>query len=287
MQNLPLLKGWSKRYIGLLDAEDVMQECYIALCKAVNTFEADKGYKFVTYLTSVVKTHFIKPAENAKGVRLGDNDKKLLTDYNKLNKQWQQATGLNIDEASALRHLNCSKKQLDNIKRYIKLNKQTSIDEPVGDDMNVLDVLPDKINIEQDYEDQDTRKYLTKIWDYVNDICNNREAETLKQIYVDGRTETEVSKSYELSLSRVGQIKSQAFRRLRNDKDFVQWAQQFDDICAIAYNYRFSTWKNKGLSAVELAFEMADREERRRQWHKKLDVDYDEIKRMLAEAGSL
>ncbi|MDE6470131.1 MAG: hypothetical protein K2L19_03830 [Eubacterium sp.] len=106
------------------------------------------------------------------------------------------------------------------------------------------------------------KEYLKQVWGFVSNICNDRETEVLKKIFIDTLTESEISRDYGVSLSRIGQIKNRAFRRLRSDKDFVQWSRQFDDICAIAYHYSFSSWKYSNTSSVEKAAEL---EEGRRQ----------------------
>ena len=46
-QNITLLKRWSKGYINSFGADDVLQECYIALHKAVQTFDFKKEYKYL------------------------------------------------------------------------------------------------------------------------------------------------------------------------------------------------------------------------------------------------
>lgn len=45
-QNMPLIKQWSKKYISKFGEEDILQECYIALYQAVQSFEL-KGYKYI------------------------------------------------------------------------------------------------------------------------------------------------------------------------------------------------------------------------------------------------
>ncbi len=50
--------------------------------------------------------------------------------------------------------------------------------------------------------------------------------------------------------------------RLRYDGAVKQWALDYYNIC---FTYGFNTWKNNQGSAVEIALEIAEREERRRQ----------------------
>ena len=286
MQNLPLIKRWINKYTKHCSSEDILQECYIALHQAVQSFE-DIGYKFTTYLQKCIITHLSRQLSSFTGLKFNAEDKKLLMEYITLNNQQQQATGESISDYAACCKLHCSERQLSRIKQYMNLNSSKSLEEPTGDGISISGIVPDKVNIEQDYEDQDTKEYLKKIWNCVDNICDEQSANIISHRFRYGETLKQIGAALNKSPERIRTIEGKALKKLRNSNEFKKWAADAGYYFDIAYSYRFSTWKNKGLSAVELAFEMADREERRRQWHKKLDVDYDEIKRMLAEAGSL
>ncbi|MCI9642261.1 MAG: hypothetical protein HFJ98_05660 [Eubacterium sp.] len=89
-QNMPLIKQWSKKYISKFGEEDILQECYIALYQAVQSFEL-KGYKFTSYLQKCIITHLSRQLSNFTGLKFGDDDKRLLMEYISLNNQQQQA----------------------------------------------------------------------------------------------------------------------------------------------------------------------------------------------------
>ncbi|MDE5670378.1 MAG: hypothetical protein K2I14_02800 [Eubacterium sp.] len=88
-QNMPLITYWSKKYINKFGEEDILQECYIALHQAVQSFEL-KGYKFTSYLQKCIITHLSRQLSNFTGLKFGDDDKRLLMEYISLNNQQQQ-----------------------------------------------------------------------------------------------------------------------------------------------------------------------------------------------------
>lgn len=263
LQNMPLLKQWSKRYNELLGADDVLQECCIALYNAVKTFELEKGYKFTTYLQSAVKTHFSRISSKYSNTDISPNDKRLLMQYNALNEKEQQTAGHNISISKAANLLHCSEKDIQRISQYLSIQHCTSIDKPVSngsdDDLNVIEVLPDKTNIEKDYEQQDGKEKLKQVWGYIGTICTDREQSLIYQHYKNNVSFRQLASCYSISLSRAEQIEKQAFKKIKNDKHFREWAKSFDYCTDISYHYGFNTWRNNRASAVELSTEIRER----------------------------
>lgn len=216
-QNITLLKIWSKRYNAIIGEEDVLQECYIALHKAVQAFDLSMGYKFVTYLQSAVKTHFSRVSAKNSNTAINLKDKRLLAQYIELNKKEQQTAGCNISINKAADLLYCSEKDIQRILQYINLQNCASIDKPISnnadDKLNVAEVIPSKTNIEKDYEQQDSKEQLKQVWGYIGDICTDREQDIIKQHYKDNVTLTQLAINYGISLQRAGQIEEQALKK--------------------------------------------------------------------------
>lgn len=158
------MKLWSKKYAKVLGDEDVLQECYIALHKAVQGFDESKEYKFISYLQKAVQTHLSRASNRSTNSKLGISDKRLLAQYIELNQQYQQKTGNNISLNQVIDLLHCSRKDIERISQYLSIQYCSSIDKPMGngsdDDLNVIEVLPDKTDIEKDYEQQDEKRIL-------------------------------------------------------------------------------------------------------------------------------
>lgn len=262
-QNITLLKLWSKKYNAIIGEEDVLQECYIALHKAVQAFDLSMGYKFITYLQSVVKTHFSRVSAKSGNASINLKDKKLLAQYIELNKKEQQKTGCDISINKAANLLLCSEKDILRILQYINLQHCASIDKPISnnadDKLNVAEVIPSKVNIEKDFEQQDSKEQLKQVWGYIGNICTDREQDIIRQHYKNNVTLTQLAINYGISASRAGQIEEQALKKIRNDEQFRQWAKSFDYCIDMTYHYGFNTWRNNGASAVEMATEVRER----------------------------
>ncbi len=258
-KNMPLIEQWSKKYINKFGAEDILQECYIALHQAVQSFELNKGYKFTSYLQKCIITHLSRQSGNYTGVKLNADDKKLLMEYISLNNQQQQAKGESISDYTACCKLHCSEKQLNRIKQYMNLNSSKSLEEPTGEGISISGIVPDKTNIEQEYEDQDTKEYLKQIWNCVDNICDAQSANVISHRFRYGKTLKQTGAALNKSPERIRTIEGKALKKLRNSNEFKKWAADAGYYFDIALHYGYNSWKNNRCSAVEYAVELMER----------------------------
>ncbi len=257
-QNIPLIKQWSKKYISKFGEEDILQECYIALHQAVRSFELDKGYKFTSYLEKCIITHLSRQLSNFTGLKFGDDDKKLLMEYISLNNQQQQAKGESISDYTACCKLHCSEKQLNRIKQYINLNSSKSLEEPTGEGISISGIISDKTNIEQEYEEQDTKEYLKQIWNCVDNICDEQSANVISHRFRYGETLKQTGAALNKSPERIRTIEGKALKKLRNSREFKSWTADAGYYFDIALHYGYNSWKNNRCSAVEYAVELKE-----------------------------
>ena len=257
-QNMPLIKQWSKKYISKFGEEDILQECYIALHQAVQSFEL-KGYKFTSYLQKCIITHLSRQSGNYTGVKLNADDKRLLMEYISLNNQQQQAIGESISDNAACCKLNCSEQQLNRIKQYMNLNSSKSLEEPTGEKISISGVVPDNTNIEQEYEVQDTKEYLKQIWNCVDNICDEQSANVINHRFRYGETLKQTGAALSKSPERIRTIEGKALKKLRNSNEFKRWAADAGYYFDIALRYGYNSWKNNRCSAVEYAVELMER----------------------------
>lgn len=257
IQNLPLLKRWSKTYNKTLEIEDIMQECYIAIHNAVQGFCLDNECKFTTYLKKAVKWHFSYTARVSSNTKLSIEDKQLLTQYNKLNIQEQKDTGNDISLSKACHLLHCTEKDIQRIMQYLNIANCSSIDKPIDDDMNILEVIPADTDIEKEYEEQENINSL-EIWQCVDDVCTDREQNIIKKHYKNGNTLKQIAADYDVSLARVQQIEKSGFKRLKQSLNFIELARQ-NDYIDISYRYGYSSFKHNCASSVEYVADMRDR----------------------------
>lgn len=246
------------------ETEDLEQEGYLALYDAVDGYDPDTGYKFLTYAKWIIQQRMQQYImDKGTCLRLPGNKNERLHRYKKLCNAYLMKLGRKPTDWEAAYRLKLTTTQAAGIRELVTISNLGSLDAPVkgvdgGGDITVCDMVAAPDSPEEEITDRIYREQREKeLWECV-DSLKGKHPEVIRKRYQENQTLQQIANDYGISRQRAQALQAAALRELRKPTRSAKLRPYLDDIRSMSMSGtgvgRFQrTWTSSTeYAAIEL-----------------------------------
>jgi len=245
MKNRGFLYKYIKRFFPCEEIEDLMQESYFSMIKAIRGYDESKG-KFLTYWGWHLRQHLTRYTYSYSGV--GVNTNELINKYNRTITELEELGEIPTDTRIAHK-MGVSVEKVQELAKLQKSRVNISTDKEVNEGTALLDLQADKSqNVESTVLDAMEKEELKRdIWECVERLPE-KHAEVIIRHYKNQEQYKDIAEDLKVSYQQVTQRKIEAFRKMREDARTVRQLRPYID------NIRGEALKGNGVGRFKVTW---------------------------------
>lgn len=217
-QNKGFIHQMAVKYSNYAEVEDLKQEAYFGLCKAVEHYDADMGVAFIDYAAFWIKQAIQRYIDNCGSVvRIPVGARGEILKYKKIANEYRKYYGCEPSDSEMRGFLGVSKGKLESIKKSVIMGQIQSLDEPISEEgeSSLVDMVSDANDMEENVIKRlDTAAMKRELWIAV-DKLPKKQTKVIRERYANRKTLQEVGEVLGLSIGTVRQAEEKAIRTLR------------------------------------------------------------------------
>ena len=218
-QNRGMIERMANDYSKVEEREDLKQEAYFGLCKAVKSYDPDKGSSFLTWAIYWIRQSMQRYCQNNGTIRIPVHSQEDLRQYKKLQNSFYLHVGRLPNTREYCYYLGCSVKTLESLQRNDRLSRIGSIDAPItgceNDNVTVGDAVADPGDPCSEILDSITEQQLKEIlWEIVEDLPG-KEPAVIKMRYQENLLYKEIAARTGITTEAARQWELKALREMR------------------------------------------------------------------------
>ena len=216
-QNQAFVAKMAWKYQAYAEFDDLMQEGYLGLCRAVDGYDPEAGSSFLPYAAYWIKRAMLFYIRSNGTVRIPVNLHSQISQYERLRASFLSEYGREPDHREISYYLGISRKSVPGLKKAARMRKIASLDSPVEgtEGLTLEDCVPGQEEVEEDALDAVQQEQLRAVlWPMVDELPGKC-GEVLRGRYQAEKTLQDLSEELCCSYQMVASLHSNGLRELR------------------------------------------------------------------------
>lgn len=216
-QNRRFIFKMANRYRGQAEEDDLVQEGYLGLSKAVDGYDPDQGVDFLPYAAHWIRQRMMRFIHNNGTVRISVHEQEDLYRYRRLCNTFMMEAGREPTDREIGHHLGLGYEAVRRLKEAARMVTIGSLDTPVDEagDVALADMIAAPGDVEGDALDKIQAEQLKAvIWPLV-DTLPGKQPQALRARYQDGKTLADIAADLGCSYQRAAHSCREGLRALR------------------------------------------------------------------------
>lgn len=258
-QNRGMIYKLTEKYRSIEDPEDLRQEAYFGLIRAVELWSPDREANFATYCFYWIRQTVIRYIHDCgRAIRIPSNQRQKIYEYQRAASSIRAQFGRDPMPFEIMALLKITKEQYEKLLKDVAAFRIQSTSTPIGgedDDILLEDALPDPSDPIGDVIEKIQHEELkAELWGQV-DKLPEREADVLRSRYQDNKTLKQCGDAMGMTAEAVRCIEASAMRRLRRPKVTRRLSPYLTESRAysVGLTSSYGLFKHSGSSAQERA----------------------------------
>ncbi len=278
-QNQNFISCIAVKFSKYAEMDDLQQEGYIALCNAVQHYDADQGVPFINYAAFWIRQGMRRYTENCCGtVRIPVGVQTDIMKYKRISSEFRKEYGREPSDRELCGLLCMSREKLSQLEKDAQMGQIRSLSEPIGGEDGEL-ALGDVVSSGDDLEDStmqeiDAEAMKHDLWMAVDDLEGKLPA-VIRCRFLDGKTLQEVGQIIGINKEAVRRQQEKALRTLRWSSRGRKYRGYYEEYIAA------SPVRHVGVESFQRTWTSSTEMEALR--HAEVDRELDEILNSTAE----
>ena len=218
-------------YRNLAELEDLQQEGYIGLCKAVDAYKPESGVLFVNYAWKCIEWHISRYIAENNPLHIPAHMYDSIRKYKRFFRAFMSEHHRNPSENEIRHFMGLDTEQVAFLLKCVKMGQIDSLNRELDteDGGTVEDFIADDTDIESDVLDDVLMEQMrTELWEVVDSLPEEQSL-VIQLRYKDGMTLEQIQNTLGMTQHKVRSAEEKGKRNLRTVPEYTIRIQPFAD----------------------------------------------------------